>query len=67
MYLSRYVSSSCVYFQLHSAVQFFWKRGKKVLVLGRKHMYDWPQKEMKAIKRKADMFFAENQWVNKKL
>ncbi|XP_064603516.1 mitochondrial ribonuclease P catalytic subunit-like [Liolophura sinensis] len=46
---------------LHSAVDFFWKRGKKVLVLGRKHMSNWPQKEMAAIKQKADIFFAENQ------
>ena len=47
-------------FQVKSVVNHFVKEGKKVLVLGRKHMEKWPQQNMKYIFDNANVFLAED-------
>ncbi|GLG94500.1 uncharacterized protein GBIM_01707 [Gryllus bimaculatus] len=45
---------------LESVVQHFATRKKRMLVLGRRHMQNWPQKEMNYIHEHAFVFLAQN-------
>lgn len=49
-----------MYLQLASVVKYFQNKNKYVLVLGRKHMNNWPKKTMQYIKDNAAMFLAND-------
>ncbi|XP_049763232.1 mitochondrial ribonuclease P catalytic subunit [Schistocerca cancellata] len=45
---------------LFLVVEQFWRQGEKVLVLGRKHMKNWPKRQMEALSNCAQLFLADN-------
>lgn len=45
---------------LNNVVNYFKSRNKKILLLGRKHMLNWPRKQMQEIMGKACCFFTDN-------
>jgi ribonuclease P protein 3 len=47
-------------FQLRDVVHHFIKDSKKVMVLGRKHMVNWPKENMNYVMKNAVVFLAED-------
>lgn len=46
---------------LAQIVEYFVKRNKRVLVIGRKHMNNWPERQMNYIKMNAEIFFTADE------
>ena len=47
-------------FQLKDVVCHYVKQSKKVMILGRKHMANWPKQNMSYVTKNAAVFLAEN-------